>query len=55
MNTGEILIYHNSEGSIKIDVHLEEETAWLTQVQFYEAESTEIPAQWNVISKEQNV
>jgi len=31
MNTGEILIYQNSEGSIKIDVRLEEETVWLTQ------------------------
>lgn len=33
MNTGEILIYQSSEGSIKIDVRLEEETVWLTQAQ----------------------
>ena len=34
MKTGEILIYQNSEGSIKkIDVRLEEETVWLTQDQ----------------------
>jgi len=33
MNTGEILIYQNSEGTIKIDVRLEEETVWLTQAQ----------------------
>lgn len=33
MNTGEILIYQNTEGSIKIDVRLEEETVWLTQTQ----------------------
>lgn len=33
MSTGEILIYQNSEGSIKIDVRLEEETVWLTQIQ----------------------
>ncbi len=33
MNTGEILIYQNSGGSIKIDVRLEEETVWLTQAQ----------------------
>ncbi|WP_395625724.1 virulence RhuM family protein [Daejeonella sp.] len=33
MNTGEILIYQNSEGNIKIDVRLEEETVWLTQAQ----------------------
>lgn len=30
MNTGEILIYQNTEGNIKIDVRLEEETVWLT-------------------------
>jgi hypothetical protein len=33
MNTGEILIYQNQEGSIKIDVRLGEETVWLTQEQ----------------------
>ncbi len=33
MNTGDILIYQNSEGNIKIDVRLEEETVWLTQAQ----------------------
>jgi len=34
MNSGgEILIYQNSEGNIKIDVHLEDETVWLTQNQ----------------------
>lgn len=33
MNTGEILIYQDTEGSIKIDVRLEEETVWLTQDQ----------------------
>ncbi len=33
MNTGEILIYQNQEGSIKVDVSLEEETVWLTQAQ----------------------
>ncbi|MDP3914697.1 MAG: virulence RhuM family protein [Bacteroidota bacterium] len=32
-NSSEILIYQNSEGSIKIDVHLEDETVWLTQSQ----------------------
>jgi len=26
MNTGEILIYQNTDGNIKIDVRLEEET-----------------------------
>jgi len=30
---GEILIYQNTEGNIKIDVRLEEETVWLTQDQ----------------------
>ena len=33
MNTGEILIYQNTEGSIKIDVRLEEDTVWLSQAQ----------------------
>ena len=31
MNTGEILIYQNQDGNIKIDVRLEEDTVWLTQ------------------------
>lgn len=33
MTTGEILIYQNQEGNIKVDVRLEEETVWLTQDQ----------------------
>lgn len=33
MNTGEILIYQNQDGNIKVDVRLEEETVWLTQDQ----------------------
>ncbi len=33
MNKGQILIYQNTEGNIKIDVRLEEETVWLTQAQ----------------------
>jgi hypothetical protein len=32
----EIIIYQNSDGSIKIDVLLEEETVWLTQAQLCE-------------------
>jgi hypothetical protein len=44
MSNGEILIYQNQEGSIKIDVRLEEETVWLTQEQmgllFCKAKST---------------
>ncbi|MRX41331.1 cell filamentation protein Fic [Flavobacterium sp. LC2016-23] len=35
-NTGEILIYQNTEGNIKVDVRLEEETVWLTQAQLCE-------------------
>lgn len=31
--TGEILIYQNPDGDIKIDVRLEDETVWLTQAQ----------------------
>ncbi len=33
MNAGEVLIYQNSEGNIKIEVRLEEETVWLSQAQ----------------------
>jgi hypothetical protein len=33
MNTGEILIYQNTEGNLKIDVRLEDETVWITQEQ----------------------
>jgi hypothetical protein len=33
MNTGEILIYQNQDGNIKIDVRLEEDTVWLSQAQ----------------------
>jgi hypothetical protein len=44
MNGSEILIYQNQEGNIKIDVHLEEETVWLSQDQmanlFGKAKST---------------
>jgi hypothetical protein len=36
MDNGEIIIYQNSEGTIKIDVRLEEETVWLTQAQLCE-------------------
>lgn len=31
MEKGEILIYQNQDGNIKIDVRLEDETVWLTQ------------------------
>lgn len=33
MNTGEIILYQNAEGTIKLDVRLEEETVWLNQTQ----------------------
>jgi len=33
INMGEILLYKNQDGSIKIDVRLEDETVWLTQAQ----------------------
>ncbi len=36
MNTGEIILYQNQEGAIKIDVRLAEETVWLTQAQMAE-------------------
>lgn len=34
--SGEITIYQNQEGNIKIDVRLEDETVWLTQAQMAE-------------------
>jgi len=44
MEQGEILIYQNTDGNIKVDVRLEEETVWLTQDQmavlFGKAKST---------------
>jgi len=33
MTNSEILLYQNPDGSIKIDVRLEDETVWLTQAQ----------------------
>ena len=33
MNNGEIVIYQNQDGQIKLDVRLEDETVWLTQAQ----------------------
>lgn len=33
MSNSEIIIYQNSDGKIKVDVRLEDETVWLTQVQ----------------------
>jgi len=36
MNNSEILIYQNPEGSIKVDVRLEEESVWLSQTQLCE-------------------
>lgn len=36
MNKGEILLYQNQDGNIKIDVRLEEETVWLSQAQICE-------------------
>lgn len=43
-NNTQILIYQNNDGSIKLDVHLEDETVWLTQEQiaqlFGKAKST---------------
>jgi len=36
MTNSQILIYQSSEGNIKVDVHLEDETVWLTQAQMAE-------------------
>ena len=36
MSNSEILIYKTEDGSTKIDVRLEDETVWLTQLQMSE-------------------
>ena len=36
MNDSEILIYKNTDGAVKIDVRLEDETVWLTQANMAE-------------------
>lgn len=36
LNSGEIVLYRNPDGNIKIDVRLEDETVWLTQAQMAE-------------------
>ena len=55
MNASEILLYQNQDGSIKIDVRLEEETVWLTQNQiallFGKARSTVAEHILNVFSE----
>ena len=33
INNGEIVLYQNQDGQIKLDVRLEDETVWLTQAQ----------------------
>lgn len=40
----EILIYKTSEGDIKIDVHMEDETVWLTQKAMAQLFGVEVPA-----------
>ena len=32
-NKGEIVLYQSNDGTIKVDVRLEEETVWLSQTQ----------------------
>ena len=55
MNTSEILLYQNQDGTIKIDVRLDEETVWLTQNQiallFGKARSTVAEHILNVFSE----
>ena len=55
MNTSEILLYKNEQGSIKIDVHLQDETVWLTQEQMamlFAKDRTTISRHINNIFKE---
>ncbi len=36
MNTGEIVLYQNPQGTIKIDIRLEDEMVWLIQARLCE-------------------
>jgi hypothetical protein len=40
---GEILIYRNDDGSVKLDVKLENETLWMTQQMMSEIFQTTVP------------
>ena len=40
VNKGEVLIYQSDDGLTKIDVRLEEDTVWLTQLQLAELYKT---------------
>jgi len=44
MSKGEIIIYQSPDGDTKLDVKLEEDTVWLTQVQIAELFGTKRPA-----------
>lgn len=44
MNKGEIIIYQTTDGSISLDVKLEQDTIWLTQKQIAELFGTKRPA-----------
>jgi hypothetical protein len=52
MNTehGEIIIYQSNDGQAELEVHLEEETVWLTQAQI----STLFETERSVITKHIN-
>ena len=44
MNKGEIIIYTNADGSVSLDVKLEQDTIWLTQKAMAELFGVKIPA-----------
>ena len=55
MENGEIVIYQNNEGDIKLDVRLEDETVWLSQAQlalFFNKDKRTISEHINNIFKE---
>ena len=42
-NRGEIIVYQNQDGTVKVDTRLEEETVWLTQKSMAELFQTSVP------------
>ena len=42
-NRGEIIVYKNQDGTVKVDVRLQEDTVWLTQKSMAELFQTSVP------------
>ena len=40
---GEIIVYQNNDGNVRLDVRLHDETVWLTQAMMAELSGTTVP------------